>query len=181
MDLNTRYMDPMVDAARAGDERALSELWNTWKPLAYKSARKYLTEKDDLDQAVSQGLSKVIMNLDKWKGTGPFAAWLAQVVRNETLDWIRLVKDRVKNCQDIENYEAAVKDRYSDHRALILIGELVDRLPARQRLAFKLVVYEELTYDKAAVHMSTTAGAVKSNVHDAKVKLRKQLSRTGLR
>jgi RNA polymerase sigma-70 factor (ECF subfamily) len=181
MDLNTRYMDPMVDAARAGDERALSELWNTWKPLAYKSARKYLTEKDDLDQAVSQGLSKVIMNLDKWKGTGPFAAWLAQVVRNETLDWIRLVKDRVKNCQDIENYEAAVKDRYSDHRALNLIGELVDRLPARQRFSFKLVVYEELSYDKAAVRMGTTAGSVKSNVHEAKVKLRKKLSRTGLR
>lgn len=181
MDLNTRYMDPMVDAARAGDDRALSELWTTWKPLAYKSASKYLTDRGELDQAVSQGLSKAILNLDKWKGTGPFAAWLAQVVRNETVNWIRMYKDSAKKYSSIENFESGVDDVKSDRAALALISKLVSKLPPRQKIAFELVVYEELSYEKAAIRMGTSAGAVKSNVHDAKVKLRKQLSMTGLR
>ena len=160
MDLTLHYTDKLVDEARTGNRRALAELWNQWKPLAYKTSARYLTDRGELDQAASQGLAKALMNLDKWSGTGPFAAWLSRTVRNETIDWIRQFKTKAKAFSDIEG---------------------VDQLPSRQQLAFKLVVYEDLSYEQAAVQMGTTAGSVKSNVHDAKVKLRKRLSRTGLR
>lgn len=181
MDLNLRYADPMVDMARTGDDRALADLWNQWKPLAYKTAAKYLTDKGELDQAVTQGLTKALMNLDKWSGTGPFAAWLARVVCNETVNWIRQFKTRAKVFSDIEGIEVKTEDIHADKPALNLIRGIVDKLPTRQQLAFKLVVYEDLSYEQAAVHMGTTAGAVKSNVHDARTKLRKLLSGTGLR
>jgi RNA polymerase sigma-70 factor (ECF subfamily) len=121
------------------------------------------------------------MNLDKWSGTGPFAAWLSRIVRNETVNWIRQFKTKVKTFSDIEGVDVVTEDVHADRPALNLIREIVNQLPTRQQLAFKLVVYEDLSYEQAAVHMGTTAGAVKSNVHDAKTKLRKQLSRTGLR
>jgi RNA polymerase sigma-70 factor (ECF subfamily) len=181
MDLNLRHTDSLVDEARTGNRRALTDLWDQWKPLAYKNAARYLKDQDDLDQAVSQGLTKAFMNLDKWSGTGPFAAWLSRIVRNETVNWIRQFKTKVKTFSDIEGVDVVTEDVHADRPALNLIREIVNQLPTRQQLAFKLVVYEDLSYEQAAVHMGTTAGAVKSNVHDAKTKLRKQLSRTGLR
>jgi RNA polymerase sigma factor (sigma-70 family) len=181
MDLNLRHTDSLVDAARTGNRRALTDLWDQWKPLAYKNAARYLKDRDDLDQAVAQGLTKAFMNLDKWSGTGPFAAWLSRIVRNETVNWIRQFKTKVKTFSDIEGVDVVTEDVHADRPALNLIREIVNQLPTRQQLAFKLVVYEDLSYEQAAVHMGTTAGAVKSNVHDAKTKLRKQLSRTGLR
>ena len=181
MDLNLRYTDSLVDEARAGNHRALADLWNQWKPLAYKNASRYLTDRGELDQAVNQGLAKAFMNLDKWNGTGPFAAWLARIVCNETVNWIRQFKAKASSFSDIDGVDVETQDVHTDRPALNLIKTLVNQLPTRQQLAFKLVVYEDLSYEQAAVHMGTTAGAVKSNVHDAKVKLRKQLSRTGLR
>ena len=121
------------------------------------------------------------MKLDKWSGTGPFAAWLSRIVRNEAVNWIRQLKTKVKTFSGIEGVEMSTEDIHADRPALALIRGFVDKLPIRQQLAFKLVVYEDLSYEQAAVHMGTTAGAIKSNVHDAKTKLRKQLSRTGLR
>ena len=181
MDLTLHYIDSLVDEARTGNRRALAELWNQWKPLAYKTSARYLTDRGELDQAASQGLAKALMNLDKWSGTGPFAAWLSRTVRNETIDWIRQFKTKAKAFSDIEGVDVETQDVHADRPALNLIREIVDQLPSRQQLAFTLVVYEDLSYEQAAVQMGTTSGAVKSNVHDAKVKLRKRLSRTGLR
>lgn len=181
MDSTAIFIDPLVDAAKTGDARALTQLWTTWKPVADRSAAKYLKDREDLDQAACQGLTKAILNLDKWKGTGPFAAWLSQVVRNETVNWIRTNKDKVKNFSEITDFDAATEEVRSDRAALAIILGLIDKLPDRQQLAFKLVILEDLTYEKAAIHMKTTPGAVKSNVHDARVKLRKLLSGTGLR
>lgn len=176
-----KFTDPIIDSAKTGDARALEKLWRTYAPVARRSAAKYLNEPGEIDQASTQGLSKAILNLEKWSGTGPFDAWVAQVVRNETIDWIRVYKDKVKSFSDIDGFDQIANSQLSDKAALRLIFGMIGKLPARQRMAVSLVLCEGMTYKSAAAIMGTTIGSVKANVYDARSKLQNRLTAVGLR
>jgi RNA polymerase sigma factor (sigma-70 family) len=173
-------LEPLVIEARTGDQLAVSKLWQQLQPIARRVAAKYLTDQTEIDIASSAGMNRVITKLHLWSGQGAFGAWFVTVIRNAVFSWIRQYKAPIKQHLEIGDWDSPVTNAHRDPHSINLLMSLIDKLPARQQESFKLVVCRELSYEEAGSQMGTTAGAVKSNVHDAKTKLRKLCTEAGL-
>jgi RNA polymerase sigma-70 factor (ECF subfamily) len=81
--------DKLVVAARAGDRNAYSLLIERYRDLASSFAISHVHSKDEAEDAVQEAFVKAYLNLNSYRGTSGFSAWLLRIVRNCCIDSLR--------------------------------------------------------------------------------------------
>ncbi|KXK61323.1 hypothetical protein AWW66_14390 [Micromonospora rosaria] len=79
----------LVQAAQAGDQRALAELVATHLPLVHNVAGRALPERADVDDVVQETMLRVVQRLGDLRDPTRFRAWLISIT-------IRQIKDRMR-------------------------------------------------------------------------------------
>jgi RNA polymerase sigma factor (sigma-70 family) len=72
-----------VDAARAGDQRALDELIAEYLPLVYNIVGRALAQRDDVDDVVQNTMLRVVRGLPGLRDPERFRSWLVAVTMNQ--------------------------------------------------------------------------------------------------
>lgn len=87
---DTSVPDPRVAAARAGDERAFTELYDEYAPRVYRFLLLRVREPADAEDLLQRVFLKVIEALPTFQDRGlPFGAWLFRIARNAAIDFER--------------------------------------------------------------------------------------------
>jgi RNA polymerase sigma factor (sigma-70 family) len=73
----------LVDAARAGDQRALDELIAQHLPLVYNVVGRALAQRNDVDDVVQNTMLRVVRGLPGLRDPERFRSWLVAVAMNE--------------------------------------------------------------------------------------------------
>ena len=167
-------------AAAGGDMRALGELYERYRHRVYAvciGMTRNSAEAEDLTQEVFVSLVKKI---GSYRGESQFTTWLHRLTVNCVLMHFRRPARREQVFTDVENV-VPIAPRLS---APLLPGPLTDRIAFRSAVArlpkgcrtvfvlFDIAGYE---HEEIARLLGCTAGTSKSQLHRARLKLRKLL------
>ncbi len=147
-------------------------------PFLYKIAYKYTNETEIADDLVQETLFKALKNEASFKKGTNLRAWLSIILRNNFINEYRK-KSRYTNTDDVttyikdnENYKAKNAGISSMH--LEYINDAITKLPENLKQPF-LYYFDGYSYEEISNMFEVPLGTVKSRIHHARKKLKKQL------
>ena len=170
---------PLVDAARTGNEAALSELYTLYFPRVYRYilARTGNTyDAEDLAEEVFMRMLDAIERFE-WR-EAPFSAWLFRIAHNAVISQRRKdgARGRSAPLSDGLSVDSQGPDELVENRlALNEIMVAAKGLPEAQRQVISLRFSAGLSVAETAQAMGKGEGNVKVIQHKAIVKLREML------
>ncbi len=176
----------LVLSARNGDRGAFSELVTRHQRRVWLVCRQYVGE-DEADEAAQDSLVKAYTALQSFDGRAAFTTWLTRIAINTSLDLLRRHKReglRLVTRDDDGRIDAAalVPDSQVDPEGRSIQRQAVERLetlenglPERQREIFRLRFYAEMELEEIADALHVHVGTVKTQLHRAVHRLRREL------
>ncbi len=169
----------LVDAAKAGDQAALSELYQTYFPRLYRyilarTGNSY--DAEDLTEEVFMRVLEAIKRFEHRKA--PFSAWLFRIAHNAVISQRRKETARGRSSQlnDGMPVDSAGPEELVEKRvALDEVMQAAKSLPDAQRRVISLRFAAGLTVAETARAMGKGEGNVKVIQHKAIVKLREMM------
>lgn len=161
----------LVEASRAGDQRAFARLYDRYARVVHGLllARVPRADVDDLVQDV---FLTAWHRLDALRDAAAFGGWLAMIARNRATDFHRQSTDDVELPADLEAHDGT-HARTEAHAAL----DAIRSLPGAYRETLVLRLVEGLTGPEIADRTGLTAASVRVNLHRGMKLLRERLDR----
>jgi RNA polymerase sigma factor (sigma-70 family) len=175
----------LVLMARNGDRDAFGELVRRHQRRVWMVCRQYVGG-DEADAAAQDSLVKAYTSLDSFDGRAAFSTWLTRIAINTCLDLLRRSKReglRVVATDDgedgavvhVADDEVDPESRFMQRQAVERLRQREAELPDRQREIFRLRFYAEMDLDEIAASLSVHVGTVKTQLHRAVHRLRREL------
>ena len=178
--------DLAAEAGR-GSRRAAEQLIRRYQDRAYAVAfRMSGGDEDQARDATQDAFLKALGRIDRFRGQSSFYTWFYRILVNTCLDarnhkrrWSRLfsIKNRLLGRIGAEaSMPEAIPDPAgsADPMESLTARELqrdlyrvLERLPDRQRTAFEMKIFEEMTLSEIAHVMKLETGTVKSHLFRA--------------
>ena len=172
--------DPNVRLAAAGDMAAFEEIYRTYNRRVYSHCLRMtrnVAEAEDLTQEV---FIQLFRKLKTFRGESLFTTWLHRLTVNAVLMHFR--KTAVRLDRMTEEYEDAVNDfvsaRISGASIIdkISLNEALRQLAPGYRAVFILHDLEGYEHQQISEILKCAVGTSKSQLHKARMKLRRLLS-----
>ena len=167
---------------RAGEARALAELYDRYTPLLYSMALRILKTPADAEDAVQDAwvqIWKRAANYDSKRGS--VAAWILTVSRTRALDRLRSMTSRGRAESRVDPEPLA---RPVDPPASTALGQLSERvrkvlgeLAPRQRQVLEVAYFEGLSQSEIAQRLGEPLGTVKSWTRQGLMQMRERFPR----
>ena len=169
----------IVDAAKAGDEAALAELYNLYFPRVYRYILARMGNPYDAEDLTEEVFLRVLDAIERFQWReAPFSAWLFRIAHNAVISQRRKEGSRGRSSPlsealpvDSQGPEEMVENRL----ALNEIMKAAETLPEAQRKVIGLRFSAGLTVAETARAMGKGEGNVKVIQHKAIAKLRELL------
>lgn len=171
----------LVDAAKAGDQKAFADLLHRYRKSVYHMILKMVRNVDDAEDLTIEAFGKAFKNLKKFNPDYTFSTWLFRIATNNCIDFIRKkrllttsisgsmkdndgdfipvnIKDANRNPQ-----EEAIRSEKIE-----IMQQIVSELPPKYRHLVRLRYFQELSYDEIATELEAPLGTVKAQLHRAR-------------
>jgi RNA polymerase sigma-70 factor (ECF subfamily) len=180
----------VVDRVRNGDGDSFELIMRRHNRRLYRIARGILRNDVEAEDAVQEAYVRAYEKLDRFKGDGPFSAWLAKITVNEALGRLRRAGS-AKNSLSLDDPERG--DEVNSMAELTFSGpnpeqsvareefrrlleSAIDALPETYRLVFILRGLEEMSVAETADCLEVEAATVKTRYHRARKMLQQSLA-----
>ncbi len=170
--MSAEMPEGLVDAARAGDDRALLQLLVACRPDVTRYARR-ACESDDVEEAVQDALWLLYRRIGALRAGAALSSWMYQVVRRLCLRFTRrrASRDRFAGQPLTDETVADAADAGLRLDLVRAIGEL----PAPYRDVLVLRDIRGFEASEAAARLGITVEAAKSRLHRARGLMREML------
>lgn len=169
----------VVDAAKAGDEAALSELYQTYFPRLYRYILARTGNTYDAEDLTEEVFMRVLEAIKRFQHReAPFSAWLFRIAHNAVISQRRKETARGRSSQlnDGMPIDSAGPEELVESRvALSEVMQAAKKLPDAQRQVISLRFAAGLTVAETARAMGKGEGNVKVIQHKAIAKLREMM------
>ena len=176
-------LDALRVAALAGDAAAMQDLLAAISPAVARRCSKFLPCAADAEEAVQDTLVAVATRLGTYAGRGSFLGWVNVIASNCARATYGSLKRR-----GVEQGRAEPPEALDPRTTSVIAGsrlDLLEALDALERVHPDLVApvvlrdLADLPYAEVAAQTGVPLGTVKSQIHDARVFLRRRLQQTG--
>lgn len=157
--------------SRNGDREAFAALVRAYQKMIFSLCYRMTGSLDEAEDLVQDTFIQAYQRLDTFRAEARFSSWLYRIATNLCLNWRsrRARRDRV-----YEQWEppapAAVDPDLAQHVQAALL-----KLPAKQRAAVVLTVYEGLSHAEAARALRCTEATISWRIFAARRRLKKWL------
>ncbi len=156
-------------------EKAFNAIVDAYSKPLYFHARSIVLNHEEAHDALQNSFVKIWKGLTKFKGDSKIYTWTYRIVTNQSLDQLRKLKTHTTT--HLESVNEALSDPYFNgddvHKNLLLV---VEELPEKQRLVFKMKYFQDLTFAEIAEIIGGSEGGLKANYHHAVKKLKEKIS-----
>lgn len=165
-----------IAATLKGDQEAFSAIVERYTEGVQKQMRNFTRDPDKADELAQDVFVEAYLGLAKFRGDAPFRHWLARIA---TLTGYNFWKKRDKEKLKVplhDNMEIAREDGSTPgdpDEAAKLLYELLETLPADDRMAMTLMYLEKINQDEIAERMGWTRVMVAVRLYRAKQRLKK--------
>ena len=175
--------------ARAGSEAAYRDLVARYATPAVNFIFRFVRDRALAEDLAQEGFLRVYQRLNTYDPDRKFSSWFFQVLRNVTIDYLRVNRLATSSLDELEEagHPAAAVDREAaSPEELAGHGELASAMSAalsRIRREYREVVvlryHEGFTHPEIAEILGLPAGTVKTYLHRARKELADILARMG--
>ncbi|MGZ8179224.1 sigma-70 family RNA polymerase sigma factor [Williamsia sp. SKLECPSW1] len=188
MNLTGDELDRAVAAAGRGDRSALADVLETVRPLVVRYCRarvgageRHTLSADDVAQEVCMA---VMTALPRYSDQGrPFMAFVYGIASHKVADAhrgaARIKSDPVETIPEAMDVDDGPEQLALNSDASRRMGELLGRLPEKQREILVLRLVVGMSADETAEAVGSTPGAVRVAQHRALNKLKNEMMRAG--
>ncbi len=176
-----------LERGRAGDEKAILELFHYMYPHVAKLVQANLPARESAEDLIQQVCIKVMSHLNQFSGKVPFLHWVSRIAVNTCLNQIRHEKRRPElRLADLSEDEATVVEQLAsspgeiDASDQVAAKELVDKLLATlrpdDRLLMRLMYLEGRQLQEIAEITGWNRSLIKVRAFRARAQLRRRYS-----
>jgi RNA polymerase sigma-70 factor, ECF subfamily len=167
----------LVQEVKQGDKKSFSELVQRHQRTLLRLSLRFTREAALAEDIVQDSFIKAYQKIHLFEGRSSFKSWLFQIALNTAKNKFR---ERTHDYLNLEDLRMGVE---SGAEASLMRADLkkririeVDKLPARQRIALNLRIYEDLSFKEIAAIMECPYDTAKANYRHALLKLRETLA-----
>jgi RNA polymerase sigma-70 factor (ECF subfamily) len=174
---NTRDDAALIARLRAGDENAMSDLYDRYSGVVYGVALRVLrdaTAAEDLLQEVFLQLWRRPQSFNADRGR--LAPWLAVIARNRAIDVLRKRPAEEDISELPITSTVDLEDTALQRLAVDKVRGVVAALPAEQRKALEMAFFEGMTHTEIAAKTGEPLGTIKTRIRSALLAVRKAFS-----
>ena len=170
----------LIERCRKGDLGAFEELYRTHAGRLYSVALRLVGNPADAEDLLQEIFLAAHRKLDTFRGESSLGTWLYRLATNLCLDHLRSRTGRSRHVTDSIDDEPGLFDVATSSLAEQTVTKMdleraLARLPEGCRSAFVLHDVEGLEHREVAEILGVAEGTSKSQVHKARLKLRKML------
>jgi RNA polymerase sigma-70 factor (ECF subfamily) len=176
---NVRSDVDLIEAFRAGDERAFAELYTRYKSEIYTFCLRMLGgDSAEAGDAYQETFIKVYEKLHTFRYGENVKGWIYMIARNVALNIYRSKRpeETIENHPYLPSTERHLSPEFAGEQLREAIEEAVATLPIEFREPFILREFDGLGYPEIAEITQTTITLTKVRIHRAKQRLRKLLA-----
>ncbi|RMF75765.1 MAG: sigma-70 family RNA polymerase sigma factor [Planctomycetota bacterium] len=179
----------LLERAANGDRDARRELFERYREIAYRVARRITGRHADALDVVQDAFIRAFEKLDRFQRDAKFKTWLLRIVSNRALDVLRSRKVRLAMPLDhgsgdddapgfsLPDPDAAEPTAGIEQAELaVRLRQAIESLPLEQRTVFSMYASGDLTYGEIAEALGIPIGTVMSRLYHARRRLHEQLS-----
>ena len=164
-----------VERSRNGDPDAFASLIRIHQRMIHSLTYRMTGSMAEADDLAEETFIKAYDQLDSYRGDAKFSSWLYRIAINLCLDWQRRERSRTRAMRAWAQERDCGQPSPSEDLGKRLQSALM-RLPAKQRAAITLTVYEGMSHAEVAGVLGCTVAAVSWRVFAARRRLVKILS-----
>lgn len=169
--------EKLIKKCMQNNEKAVRKFFSLYAPFMMNIARRYVNSDFDADDILQEAFIKVLQNLGNYdKAKGEFKNWIAKIVVNESLMFIRkkdrdnkLFSESDENIKAVNDANGLSNLQYSDLLALL------DSLPDGKRIIFSMYAIDGYKHQEIAEKLGISEGTSKSQYAKAKAMLQAQM------
>ena len=192
--MDTTQDRQLIARLQAGDETAVQELADRYRPRITQLAMRYMKNREDAEEITQDVLMKVYRKVDTFRGDSALSSWIYRITFNTAMS--RLRTSRAERAADVERERILAAERQDDdHRTAhepadwhqmpdeaVLraqlreaVAEAIDELPEIYRVPVVLRDIQGLTTEEASTRLKVKDQTLKSRLHRGRLLLRERL------
>ena len=175
----------VVRMAQRGDEGAFERLYRLHSARVYALCMRMLRNPEEAEDSTQEVFLHVFRKIQGFRGASAFSTWLHRVAVNTVL--MRIRGSKLARAALVENTEGSEQsgvprqepgapdshlEGYIDR---VAIGNAIRQLPPRCKLMFVLYDIQGYAHSEIAKLLGCSVGNAKSQLHKARLRLRKHL------
>lgn len=178
-----------LQGLKSGNEEYFRFLVDKYQVKVIRTCKGFVHSLADAEDIAQEVFIEVYESAGKFRGNSELSTWIYRIAVNKSLNFLRSARRRkVLSLFDtfISSDELSVPEPSSgdylspdsninNDEQSKAINSAMATLPAKQRTAFVLSKYEDLSYKEIAVIMETSLSAVESLIFRARENLQKKL------
>jgi len=176
----------LIEKAKKGDNKALTELVKKYEQTVYNFAFKICRDKERAEHTMQETFLSMIKSLHQFSGNSKFSTWLYTIVSNHCLMLAR--SQKVRGFTPLEDEDGIVEekniadwkitpDKVAENNELKnILDEAIKKLPYDYRIVFMLRDIEGFSTEETGKMTNLSIPAVKSRLHRARAFLRNELN-----
>ena len=173
MELDNSFIKKLINQ----DRRAQLELYKKCFGILMSVAYRYKKNKEDAKSLSITSFLKVLNNIESYKPSVPFTAWIRRIAINTAIDDFR--KNSKHNLIEYSD-EISTNENYTinDYDLEIRAEELnnmILKLPKATRLVFNLFAIDGYSHKEIAEQLNISTNTSKWHVKEARKKLKEQI------
>ena len=177
----------LVARSAAGDERAMSDLYDRYGTVLYTVAYRVVGQRADAEEVVVEAFAQAWRDAGRFEaGRGSVAAWQTMIARSRALDLVRARGRRATHAATAAvsgldagpaaaDPAASPADRAEEDERRRMVRQAIESLSPPQRQAIELAFFEGLSQSEIAARLNEPLGTVKTRVRLGMQKLRESL------
>jgi len=171
----------LIRASAAGDERAFEQLYHQYSRRVYALCLRILGDRADAEDVTQEVFLQVYRKLKTYRGDAAFTTWLHRLTVNAALMYLRKSIVKHEQTEDDENIRAITDAKVRRSRRLSIIDRIaleqaIRALPPGYRAVFVLHDIEGYEHEEIARLLGISVGTTKSQLHKARMRLRRMLN-----
>jgi len=165
--------DATLQRAAAGDHEAFGALIREHQDMVFSIAWHFLHDRDRAEEIAQEVFLQLYRTLGEIESPAHLTFWLRRVTANRCIDESRRGRWRIVTLDEVSEMAGDVES--TDPLLVRKIGELLQRLPAQQRLAITMRYQEGLEPSEIGALLDMPLNTVKSHLRRGLAALREWL------
>ena len=169
---------------RAGDPRAFTLLFRTYRGLVWRVLRHLLHGDPELEDVVQNVFVEIFRSLPRFEGRSKLSSWITRIALHVGYHHLRRKKSRPADYQAERRVVDAPDERplmdpevgFRSRQASARVVEILKRLPEKKRTVFLLVDLEGWSHEDVAEVVGSSPATVRTRLFYARKAFWKQAS-----
>jgi RNA polymerase sigma factor (sigma-70 family) len=174
-------LEELIIACKKNDREAQKLLYHSYKDTLFLQSLKYSKSTEEAEDNLHDAFVTIFTSIKKYRNEGSFEGWMKRIVINKAID--NFNKNKTKTTFDVK--EEILEDTNFEEKTFNIsfdtVLEKIQQLPDQYRLVFNLYQLDGYSHKEISKMLSISEGTSKSNLHRAKVILKKQLLEAGFK